>query len=323
MKKFAKYLLEKSLLELNFISDYISFKKYYSKSSVKNKDKKQLEAWILQDKHRIEKALSLPEPKTGFGQDVVPRLCENLKLWSSNYTKEDVYYFGIGALSAYVEFHRVKAIALSEKIQFSLREIDEQDFQNEKISAAGVLPYPQINTDFSDFFDDFSKTRHSCRNFSNQLITHDDILEVINQSIRAPSVCNRQHWKVHIFSGDKKEKVLSFQNGNRGFNENIPYVALITSDLKAFYSANERNQAFTDGGIFAMNFIYSLHSKGISSCALNWCNSFVVEHKFKKESFIPLNEKVIVAIAFGYPKDDALYAKSPRKDHKEFLTVHD
>ena len=47
-------------LELNFLHDYWRFKKYYTKGSQASKDKQKLESWILQDKHRIEKAFSLP-----------------------------------------------------------------------------------------------------------------------------------------------------------------------------------------------------------------------------------------------------------------------
>ncbi|WP_431623719.1 hypothetical protein, partial [Enterobacter cloacae] len=54
-------------LEMNVIYDYLKFKKYYTKASQAANDKQKLQSWILQDKHRIEKAFTLPEPRPGFG----------------------------------------------------------------------------------------------------------------------------------------------------------------------------------------------------------------------------------------------------------------
>ncbi|WP_214293840.1 hypothetical protein, partial [Escherichia coli] len=72
-------------LELNFLHDYWTFKKYYTKGCQSSKDKQKLESWILLDKHRIEKAFSLPKPKLGFGKDVIPRLIDNLVNYSSKF----------------------------------------------------------------------------------------------------------------------------------------------------------------------------------------------------------------------------------------------
>ena len=138
-----------------------------------------------------------------------------------------------------------------------------------------------------------------------------------------PSVCNRQHWRAHFYSGKQKNEILAFQNGNTGFTENIPYIAVVTSDLRAFYTADERNQSCVDGGLFSMNLMYAMQSVGLSSCALNWCNSFISDFKFKKLKYVEKHERIIMVIGFGYSNDSGYYAKSPRLPVESFYNIEE
>jgi nitroreductase len=117
--------------------------------------------------------------------------------------------------------------------------------------------------------------------------------------------------------------ILAFQNGNAGFSENIPYIAVVTSDLRSFYTEHERNQPFTDGGLFSMSLMYSMHSLGIASCPLNWCNSFTTDKNFRKLNLVPDSQTVMMLIAFGYPNLDGSFAKSPRMAVDSFYTIND
>ena len=322
-KRVANYL---SLIR-NFFYDYRKFKKHYSLETSSCFDKKSLESWILQDKHRLEKGLSLPSPRLGFGELVIKRLCQNLKSYSDSYSKTDVYFFGVGALNAYEKFHQKKAGNVPTFFKLAISNIPTEDFLHLICKRVGVSPYDDKNVtsenEYVDFFNRFSSSRHSCRNFDNERTVEDHLLDsIIKLSITTPSVCNRQHWKVHIFEGESKNKILKLQNGNTGFSENIPYVAVITSDIRAFYHPNERNQSYVDGGMFSMNFIYALHSNGIASCPLNWCASVKSDKELHAYNYIQDNETVIMFIAFGYPLLAGLYAKSPRLSYDVFLERH-
>jgi nitroreductase len=311
-------------LEFNFLFDYLRFKQYYSKESDIVKSKKNLEAWILQDKHRIEKALSLPKTKPYFGEAVILRLVNNLNEYSGQFESNNIYYFGVGALKAYEEYHKKIGGELPTFLVLSLKKINSTDFDNPKCRLVGVEGVSKaVRLDYDEeFFKQFVESRHSCRDYLNQQVESNEINKAIKLAIQAPSVCNRQHWKVNIFSGEKKEELLALQNGNAGFTANIPNLAVISSELSAFYNEDERNQPYTDGGIFAMNLMYAFHSLGISSCALNWCNSFVNEKKLYKLGYIDESEAVIMFIAFGYANPEGVYAKSPRSDSSEFYKIH-
>jgi len=304
-----------------FNYDLNRFSKYYTPITSKNNDKKSVESWILQDKHRLEKGLSLPSPRANFGAQVIERLVSNLKKYELDYGKDHVYFIGIGALKAYKDYHHNNTIKLSINIDKSIKLIDEGDFKNAICDKVGVYDFIELENS-SDFFKSFTKSRSSCRNFGSKKIEEDIIRMVMEMAIKTPSVCNRQHWKVHIYQGEMIKKILELQNGNLGFTSNIPHLAVVTSDIRSFYLPNERNQSFVDGGMFAMSFIYALHSYGISSCALNWCCSILNNEKLYKITNIPENENVMMVIAFGYADTQAKIAKSPRLPVESFYQTH-
>lgn len=310
---------------MNAICDYLKFKKFYTKASGASKDQKKLEAWILQDKHRIEKAFTLPKPKFGFGKEVIPRLIDHLATYKKEFCADQVYYIGLGSLKAYINYHSEKKQELPMFFVENIKKISAEDFDHHECDLAGynqILPAYEENT---SKFSDMIRGRRSCRNFNiikSKEITNELLNNIIDLSILAPSVCNRQHWRVHYFSGELKNQVLDFQNGNAGFQDNIPYIAVVTSDLRAFYSHDERNQPYTDGGIFAMNLMYAMQNFGLASCPLNWCNSARTEARFRKLKLIPDHEVIVLVLAFGFPNQNALYAKSPRLPVDNFYTIH-
>lgn len=323
IKKIKNKFLSFIGLELNCFYDYRLFKRFYTKNINLAESREKLEAWILQDKHRIEKAFTLPETRFGFGKDVIPRLIIALKKYKDNFGKDKIYYIGLGSLKAYSNYHNDNNEMLPTFYIDNISKLELTDMSNDWCGLSG---YDDRKNNISDNdFSQFMRNRRSCRNFDNEknnLITNEILENIVELSITSPSVCNRQHWRIHFFSEDKKNQVLNYQNGNAGFKENIPYIAVITSDIRAFYSIDERNQPYTDAGIFSMNVMYAMQYYGLASCPLNWCNSSILDKKFKKLKFIPDYEVVALVIAFGYPSSTALYAKSPRLSVENFYKIH-
>lgn len=315
-----KFSRVKYLLGL-FWYDFSRFRIYYTPSDLVNTDKVSLEKWLLQDKHRLEKALSLPAPRSNFGKEVLRRLVSNTTLYSELFGKSEVYYIAVGSLKSYKDFHKKSKVEIEYEINAIIEEIPNSDFEHEICNSVGLRPKVKIE-DTSDSFDSFTSTRSSCRHYADTKISKVDLEKSVKMAIRSPSVCNRQHWKVHIFEGNTKLELLKLQNGNLGFRENIPYIAVITSDLKSFYIPEERTQAFTDGGMFSMSFIYSLHSLGISSCPLNWCVSPINNQKLYQLTGINESESVLMLLAFGYANQDSQNAKSPRLGVENFYTIN-
>ena len=136
----------------------------------------------------------------------------------------------------------------------------------------------------------------------------------------APSVCNRQSWKVHIFKDrDKIDTLLGLQNGNNGFTQSIKQLLIITGDTKKFTKL-ESNQVFIDGGLFSMSLLLSLHSKEIASCCLNTCLPYLDEVKVKKIGKISGSERLIMMIGIGNYKDSFEVAISDRIPLDEIIS---
>lgn len=327
MKSIFKYLIgNKYLLKLFhmfdletlFVYDYLKFRKYYSIDTFENKDVNQLRAWILMDKHKVEKALSLPNVRENFGFELIQRLHFNLQKYKELACVDKYYLLGVGALKAYKDYHdnlSINPTAL-DKIDMN---IYYDFFDNEYSKKVGVSPFEFVDFKNFDFYD-FVNKRVSCRNYQNKEVESGIIEYAVKCAIKTPSVCNRQHWKCHIFSGKQKENILNLQTGSTGFKECISHIAVITSDLRSFYLPSERYQPYIDGGMFAMSFIYGLHVNGVQSCVLNWSSYIMADIKIHQH--IPENEVVMMIIAFGYADKSALIANSPRKDVNEVLVMN-
>lgn len=85
---------------------------------------------------------------------------------------------------------------------------------------------------------------------------------------QTPSACNRQGWKTHIFQGENSHKLIEWQGGCHGFEDQVNTSILVTTDLRAFLFY-EVHQAYVDGGLYAMNLINALHSLGIGTIPLS------------------------------------------------------
>jgi hypothetical protein len=54
---------------------------------------------------------------------------------------------------------------------------------------------------------------------------------------------------------------------------------VITAELGVFMNLDERNQAYTDGGMYAMNLLLALHHHQIAACPLNCSHSAAKDRK--------------------------------------------
>jgi nitroreductase len=146
------------------------------------------------------------------------------------------------------------------------------------------------------------------------------VQEAVSYAINSPSVCNRQSWKVRVYSDAVGvETALSFQNGNKGFGA-VPAVAIITSDLKLFSGPGERNQAWIEGGIFGMSVVWALHALRIDSCMLNFSEGNRQGDALRRSLDISDSEVIVMMIAMGYGAEGVRVARSPHRSIDEILT---
>jgi nitroreductase len=165
--------------------------------------------------------------------------------------------------------------------------------------------------------------RRSVREFLAVPVSDDDISRAINIAQQSPSVCNRQPVRVHMFTDPSTiAKALELQGGFRGYKAS-PRLLLVTADNTAFVAAVERNQAYIDGGLFAMMLLLGLENVGLGGCPLNTMLNSERESALRKLLGIPSHEVFITFIAVGHFDPDVLTPRSTRLPQSEILTTHE
>ncbi|WP_157967375.1 nitroreductase family protein [Paraliobacillus zengyii] len=306
----------------NYIYDFKRYLKH--SSSVADSKRLKLEAQITAKYHVIEKGLSMPEPRVGFGKDKVNLLISLIERYiDSGYSIETTQIqASIQVLQKYFDFNQsIKddyILSLENKAQSLIKAniVDGQVGGTVLINKEDLLAKTQGD------FKEFAYSRYSVRNFSDESVNLDILLDSIKIAQKTPSVCNRQSSRVYIIKDKEKVKeTLSFQNGNRGFGHLIDKVLIVTSDLNAFKGLIERNQSFVDGGMFSMSLLYALHYQGLGACALNWSVGKEKDDKLRKALGIKDSENIMMMIGVGNLPDSLRVPISKRKDIDEIITI--
>ena len=281
-----------------------------------------LEAKLTILAHAIEKGFALPCPKRAFGQDKLREMLSLHRILEQLRPASESLCFSLGVLREYIASDHIEG--LPPKLLKELR-VFVQDRSTCK-SEGGVLSCSrdQVVGSIPESIDQFFYSRHSVRDYAERPVSRKDVFKAIKLAQCSPSVCNRQPSKVYVVeSAEMKQEVLSHQNGNEGFGEYAGLLMIVTVSLHSFHGPLERNEAFVDGGMFAMSLIWALHSLGLGSCALNWCATPVQEKGLRQAAKIPHSEVIIMQVAVGHLKESYLVAQSPRRPTKQIVEFVD
>lgn len=308
-------------LVMNFTYDFTRFWRWSSSSGGQLKES-QLQAWIIADYHKIEKALALRDPRPGFGTAIVNRLLDNLESYALNHGINRTWHVARNVLFAYQEFHARRGYDIGELDRRILQLSTAKEHSNQSKPDGGVdhLSRGEILAKSKVDLREFFASRHSIRHFSTEPVEFSTIEEAVRMAQKTPTVCNRQSPKVYAYADQAdRKKVLSCQMGNSGFGDQAAVVLVVTSDIQTFFSAGERNQCWIDGGLFSMSLIYALHSLGLGSCCLNWSVERKHDIQLRNVTGIPESESIIMLIAVGHLPSNLRVAQSPRKPLSEVL----
>lgn len=146
------------------------------------------------------------------------------------------------------------------------------------------------------------KERVSIRNFTHKIINKTDWLKIVECAMSAPSSCHRQPANYYIVSKKElKDILLSCIAGSTGFANGIPYLVIVTSDIRA-YNINDRHTYLVDTSLSVNSFILGCKAFGVGSTIMNWSHATNRQNKtVKKVLGITNNEKIVTTIACGYP----------------------
>lgn len=314
-------LIKQFKMNINLILQYYYDYKIYTKyNGAKLKmNINQIEGKIIAHYHVLEKGMCHPYPKECFSLPIVKNL---IKLISVYDTKSSIrskqVNVAVSVLKKYINFPTNQKCLTSSLIgKISLLNI------NIKMKPSSLKFSKNEYFKFCDIpFKEFALSRYTVRDFLDQDVKIEVLKKAIETAQKTPSVCNRQTFKAHILT-QKKDIInhLKFQTGNRGFGEKINKLIIITSDLNLFEGPKERNQAFIDGGMFAMSLLYSLHNLKLGAVSLNWSYDKNQNDSLYNLGLIPKNERVILFIGVGHVPENFKVAVSEKRELVDVLNI--
>ena len=305
------------LLVFAIIPDYLgAFFRYirYSGVFLRDHDKVKMLGSIIATYHIIEKGLTMPDTRLGFGQGMLLQLINECDLFARRYgCEEEQFVHALKVIAEYQEFHQQQGFDLGSelisKINLCLSaHVSVEPSQQEIISQAEYFEY--VHSDYEKF----SNSRRSVRNYSEEEIPVEDLDSAIRLARNTPSSCNRQTTRVYIF--EEKEqiaRILQLQGGNRGFGHLANKVIVVVGEQRLCFGVHEKDLVYVDGGMFIMSLLYALHYKKIGACPLNCYFSKQIERKVRAECAIRDSEVILAMISCGKIPEEIKLASSPRK----------
>ena len=273
-------------------------------------------AEIVMGYHVLEKGLTMPHRRLGFGKGAIVHLMNLIESFERRFGDDPQVRHAVGVLRAYRELHKNSPDPMPRLDAFLAARPDiptaaQPHVRRDDFFSAKDAPFPS-----------FSASRHVVRHFAGP-VPRETIAEAVSLALTAPSACNRQHARVHVIDDPAlRDRLFAAQGGTRGFGADADKVIVVTADLSAVRWAWERHDCYVNGGIFVMNLCDALHYLGVAHCILHWSVSPDVDREAHRFLDIPPNEAIVQVIACGMPPEEFDVASSPRLSAADVLTWH-
>lgn len=296
--------------------------KYMATGRMNNNSRK-LETDLTITAHALEKGMAIGKVRIGFGKKKAYSLIKGLDKYSQlkGYKKEFIIEVS-SIINKYILFNKEQGADMKD-IQVEFEKFCTSHYI-ELINQGGILTKSkqETNNQLCSDFREFSQSRFSIRDFSEQPISMEAINKALQLCERTPSACNRQNYRIHIFTNkEQRQKLFDMQLGCNGFSDDMQCAILICGDMLG-YKYYEHSLLYVDGGLYAMNLLYALHREGLATIPLTVAHKNGYLNRIKKAIGIPDNEIPILLIGVGSYKDKYKVAESHRKDYKSYTYFH-
>jgi nitroreductase len=241
----------------------------------------------------------------------------------ANHEKDFSFINGINSLREYKKTYEKHKWTNEKEYKIVSDFLKKYEKIGEQRTGVYILTKEELRKDYKIDYKKFIKSRHSTRNYKNEVLKPEDIKEAIEMAKYSPSACNRQYIKVHYYpKGKMRQNVIKYSLGKGGLYMQGVNTFIITFDVNGLDGAGERNQGYFNAGLFATNLVNAFHSLGIGTCFIQFANSVKEEEDLKKLNDIPSHERIAVILYAGYYDEKSIFAVSPRKDFEEYFTEH-
>lgn len=323
MSLLYKLRLKQHIIRSIFNAYYYDAKRFFKYSTqvdLYQYTERRLVGYIIAKYHIIEKGLSMPEMRPGFGLQPLEAVINSCEIFYSKYGNSNCQAnYAVDVLAEYVHVHNKINYTLDENLLKRIKKLQMQNTQSCTTNNATLYNASEYFSACNSVFPEFAKSRHSMRNFSDADVNIEDINAAIDLCQETtPTSCNRQSIRVYVVT-DKEliKKILSIQTGNRGFGHLTNKLIVLTAEVSVYNEVRERNLSFIDSGIYAMNLMYSLHYHKIASVPLNWSANIGDDIKLRKLLNVPESEIIMLVLSCGKPADEFKLAKSKRYKYND------
>ena len=166
---------------------------------------------------------------------------------------------------------------------------------------------------------DFIKGRRSIRKFTNEKVSEQDIKEILEAAMSAPSAANRQTWAFVVITKRKiLDKFPQFHNYTQMILQS-PVAIVVCGDMEKDSPSGDipRGYWVQDCSAATQNILLAVHAKGLGAV---WCGVYPNEEMVKNvrellnlpDHIIPLN-----VIPIGHPAEE-----KPPADRFEEERIH-
>jgi nitroreductase len=320
----AKQRIKKSLqrIRLRYLAhkDIVRFSRTAS-FSIFDSGYEQVVSRIMYNVHALEKGLARTEDfRPGFGRKALSDLNDALVVYrKTEYDQSGfAYRQGVAIIARYRERHAGHEDAvrfLADVLDPAFLYADAQD----GIAGTKVVRRADKLTNPTKSFYEIAQGRSSVRQFSGRPIDTERVMRALRNAEKTPSVCNRQGWRVYwVEDKELAAEVLAHQ---RGFGQpQMPEVLLtVTVSNNTYLSPVERNEAFVDGGLFAMSVLYGLEHEGLAAVPLNAMMYYKDQVAVRRLLSIDESEMISMFIAVGDFVDEVVVPVSDRKPADSFV----
>ncbi len=286
----------------------------HNASSHTYKNKEKMQYVLLRQNHTIEKGMSLRNPRKGFGKQKVEVLLHDLEkyfaLWGQ--TDSSFMQYPLSTIGCWIDYTKRSGEDIAKLEQKYHQLVKRCKAEPQGTDCTFTLLSAAIQDKAKGNYKDLMFSRHSIRYFEPQRVSHEELDKALTIAQQTPSACNRQGWKTYIYESEDAHRLVQWQGGARGFEDEIQTAILVTANLRAFLFY-EPYQAYVDGGLYAMNLINALHSIGLGTIPLSCGFKRRKLCQMHDEFHIPENEAPIMIIGTGYLPETVRVATSSRK----------
>lgn len=276
---------------------------------------------IMYNVHALEKGLArVGDRRLGFGSKALADLNDALVVYVSQGYDQSAFAFveGLSVLQRYLDLHGDAGFDAT-----AIRKLVNADFlvAGERTKAAGTKIVRRLDKmdNHTKSFYEIAQARSSVREFSGDPIERAKVLNALRNAEKTPSVCNRQGWRVYwVDSSDLASQVLKHQRGF-GYPQMPEVLLTVTISNNTFLSPVERNEAFVDGGLFAMSVLYGLEHEGLAAVPLNAMMYAKDQRAVRQLLDIDDSEMIIMFIGVGAFPEETTVPISDRKPAESFI----